>query len=99
MFFHCLFVEIIVEYGFGMIRRFLESILFVSTISYVLSVCMRFLELVIFRVMEQKQVINEEEIRGTIEAIASTGKFWYFSSPSNFHRLSMSIKMLHQTSG
>ncbi|XP_022942942.1 serine/threonine-protein phosphatase 4 regulatory subunit 2-B-like isoform X1 [Cucurbita moschata] len=28
-------------------------------------------------VMEQKQVINEEEIRGTIEAIASTGKFWH----------------------
>ncbi|KGN53631.1 serine/threonine-protein phosphatase 4 regulatory subunit 2 [Cucumis sativus] len=28
-------------------------------------------------VMEQKQEINEEEVRSTLEAIASTGKFWY----------------------
>jgi len=34
--------------------------------------------------MEQKQEISEVEVRGTLEAIASAGKFWYLSSPPNF---------------
>lgn len=33
--------------------------------------------------MEQKQEMTEEEVRGTLEAIASTGKFWYLSTLSN----------------
>lgn len=49
-----------------------------------LSFC-KSIELVISRAMVQKQEITEEEVRGTLEAIASTGKFWYLSSLPNFY--------------